>query len=167
MTKSHLCIKQISPWKPYIKQKWTLTNCQANKFSRTAIPTHFNLLQVCPSLPSSLCAVFFYTFLFGAVILMLDSIWYILWHSSFNNAFQNYITSICNKSGVALSALTVPTSGSAESRQAAELWYQHCHWRCHQDTPIVAARQSTHQTHHECGLASLPTGEHPLQRPKS
>ena len=60
----------------------------------------------------------------------------------------------------------LPTSGSAESRQAAELWYPHCHWRCHQDTPIVAAHQSTHQTHHECGLASLPTGEHPLQRPE-
>ena len=67
---------------------------------------------------------------------------------------------------MALSARTVPTSGSAESRQAGELWYPHCHWRFHQDTPIVAAHQSTHQTHHECGLTSLPTGEHPLQRPE-
>ena len=31
------------------------------------------------------------------------------------------ISLICNKQGVALSALTVPTSGSAVSRQAAEL----------------------------------------------
>ena len=58
-----------------------------------------------------------------------------------------------------------PTSGSAESQLAARPWYLHCHWRCHPGTPIDAAHQSTHQTHHGCGSASLPTEEHPLQIP--
>ena len=38
-----------------------LLTYQANKFSKTTIAVRFNLLQVCPLVPSSICCVI-YTF---------------------------------------------------------------------------------------------------------
>ena len=46
-------------YQTYKQQKQTLKNCRANKFSKITIAICFNLLQVCPSVPSFVFPVLF------------------------------------------------------------------------------------------------------------
>ena len=56
------CQANLSP-KHYIKryeqQKWTLKNCQVNKFSKSTIAIRFNIVLVCPSVPPFVFAVIY------------------------------------------------------------------------------------------------------------